>query len=216
VSFPHARGDVPGSRPLCQSCGQFSPRAWGCSECRLFLESQSEVFPTRVGMFRRATLYNPAIVCFPHARGDVPHCSDWNWRNNGFSPRAWGCSGSGGRLRAGCSVFPTRVGMFRPRLLDMDCITSFPHARGDVPAGHPLSVRGLRFSPRAWGCSGSTGRVVAQGLVFPTRVGMFRATRPGRYTRPGFPHARGDVPHAPRRAYPERMFSPRAWGCSGL
>jgi len=111
--FPHARGDVPRRAWAALRRPMFSPRAWGCSGTNALPPIPGAVFPTRVGMFRspRQSLFTGSR--FPHARGDVPDNAAVSLRNEGFSPRAWGCSALVVRSCSFLSVFPTRVGMFR-------------------------------------------------------------------------------------------------------
>ncbi len=104
--------------------------------------------------------------------------------------------------------------MFRIRLRRSISATGFPHARGDVPAEAACHVPEHGFSPRPWGCSGTSSDDDVFGYVFPTPVGMsrayFRRPRRGR----SFPHARGDVPYSLFTKISKFGFSPRPWGCS--
>ena len=70
--FPHTRGDVPTLNPRGRDRRAFSPHAWGCSGTSQGKIAYSDVFPTRVGMFRSATVPRPLSSRFPHTRGDVP------------------------------------------------------------------------------------------------------------------------------------------------
>ena len=54
--FPHACGDVPESLARHILKAMFSPRLWGCSVIRPFLDDGGGVFPTPVGMFRKSSL----------------------------------------------------------------------------------------------------------------------------------------------------------------
>ena len=71
-SFPHACGDVPVIKAVQASPFAFSPRVWGCSAIPEQNTRCEAVFPTRVGMFRRFPMDDPAAASFPHACGDVP------------------------------------------------------------------------------------------------------------------------------------------------
>ena len=115
---------------------------------------------------------------------------------------------------SGHSVFPTRVGMVRLRVVRRVWATRFPHARGDGPLGRQRLPPTMRFSPRAWGWSASPQTRPRRGLVFPTRVGMVRNCAPSPRSRGGFPHARGDGPTIPLHRAQIILFSPRAWGWS--
>ena len=153
---------------------------------------------------------------FPHARGDVPFGGGGGVFVRSFSPRPWGCSGKKNGRQNHEKLFPTPVGMFRPRRAPLARFAAFPHARGDVPNNQGRKPRRRDFSPRPWGCSGvKKMRKTINGL-FPTPVGMFRARRTRSSQLLPFPHARGDVPATHWRTQRHRIFSPRPWGCSVL
>ena len=113
-------------------------------------------------------------VSFPHACGDVPAqvLPQALWST--FSPRVWGCT----------------AGLLSFYLASI----SFPHACGDVPAQDKAMRQMDKFSPRVWGCT-VRGKLTGDTyIVFPTRVGMYRITKPLRERSKSFPHACGDVP----------------------
>ena len=154
------------------------------------------------------------LVCFPHARGDVPRVRSTIWQVILFSPRPWGCSCQQIIMMYSLVVFPTPVGMFHePRQQDRDA-RRFPHARGDVPHTTGKSQGAAAFSPRPWGCSFHPTFRSHPISVFPTPVGMFRSSLNRSATASCFPHARGDVPDAERAWHLREEFSPRPWGCS--
>ena len=93
----------------------------------------------------------------------------------------------------------------------------FPHARGGVSNKRILSHIGQAFSPRPWGCFQHHDANISIGDVFPTPVGVFPKTDLTVVERASFPHARGGVSTHSGRAWSNRRFSPRPWGCfSGL
>ncbi len=192
--FPHTRGDVPYDEHVTLSCTVFSPHAWGCSAFHLPDAVGVDVFPTRVGMFRRGPCRSRSCSCFPHTRGDVPTAVMFWTLLVVFSPHAWGCSGNRHGRGARHDVFPTRVGMFRVHGV---------HRRDDAA-----------FSPHAWGCSELEKEKRHGSNVFPTRVGMFRTAPRPRQCPSSFPHTRGDVPTFSTLSAPSSTFSPHAWGCS--
>ncbi len=75
-------------------------------------------------------------------------------------------------------------------------------------------VKHTAFSPRVWGCSDVVLVDDERLHILPTRVGMFRGSRPVGWSSVYSPHACGDVPFD--EMFPDRMvaFSPRVWGCS--
>ena len=111
-----------------------------------------------------------------------------------FSPPAWGWSVAEANRVCGVSVFPTRVGMVRPRGSSSPDLRRFPHPRGDGP----LPLAGIEsfgaFSPPAWGWSDQSPIAPPHHHVFPTRVGMVRRRRRRCRCRNCFPHPRGDGP----------------------
>ena len=212
--FPHTRGDVPPAERVFARQERFSPHAWGCSAAREEAADPDRVFPTRVGMFRAARRIRERNDRFPHTRGDVPWASDTLQTAATFSPHAWGCSVLPVCRRRTLRVFPTRVGMFRSATPCAPHSQSFPHTRGDVPRSLSPRTRRGPFSPHAWGCSVHAAARSRYTVVFPTRVGMFRATRRRRAARRCFPHTRGDVPRSQWTISFIISFSPHAWGCS--
>ena len=70
------------------------------------------------------------------------------------------------------------------------------------------------FSPPAWGCSDISAAGRGAGILFPTRVGMFREGGRMKTFRISFPHPRGDVPQKADLLSGGVAFSPPAWGCS--
>ncbi len=147
-----------------------------------------------------------------------------------FSPRAWGWTDV---VRVECAdgeAFPTRVGMDRCSHELGRGPVRFPHARGDGPAGvppvrgdipfshargdgpvgSPVSSTAHRFSPRAWGWTGSLLPTISAIAVFPTRVGMDRIASLCLSGRLAFSHARGDGPDGVRHyRHAKRVFPTR-------
>ena len=213
-SFPHTRGDVPSSHTLGLGCYGFSPHTWGCSVIFYLNRPMMGLFPTHVGMFRRARWKPQSRSTFPHTRGDVP--PDWFFELDfyHFSPHTWGCSAAILEERSLGDLFPTHVGMFRVYYPIREFNSSFPHTRGDVPAlgGGAWSeesfphTRGdvpveayarfglLDFSPHTWGCSVIFYLNRPMMGLFPTHVGMFRRLMAVILFGLTFPHTRGDVP----------------------
>ena len=119
------------------------------------------------------------------------------------------------RLAAGCSVVPTRVGMYRaPRTIPTSSPGWSPHAWGCTALVQQVSEAPPAWSPHAWGCTADETARAAVLAVVPTRVGMYRThtqyadrcavvpTRVGMYRVMSYsratamrgPHTRGDVP----------------------
>ena len=71
-SFPHASGDGPPCALISTIADAFSPREWGWSELDEAYDAMCDVFPTRVGMVRKALPSPRPLYRFPHASGDGP------------------------------------------------------------------------------------------------------------------------------------------------
>ncbi len=69
-----------------------------------------------------------------------------------------------------------------------------------------------KFSPRPWGWTAYGPPTVDPDNVFPPPVGMDRKAHKMRFSKFGFPHARGDGPKVNEIAPIDGKFSPRPWG----
>ena len=79
----------------------------------------------------------------------------------------------------------------------------------------PFALEGeLEFSPRARGCSYAAIRKMYSWIVFPACAGMFLKVKSGGGLVVGFPRVRGDVPRVSQMVKAQKLFSPRARGCS--
>ena len=80
-------------------------------------------------------LLTAPAASFPHTRGGGPS-PDWiAFSGDPFSPHAWGWTGVFVALGADYIVFPTRVGVDRPRASAVTSVVCFPHTRGGGPPG---------------------------------------------------------------------------------
>ncbi len=98
-----------------------------------------------------------------------------------------------------------------------------------------VTPKAITLSPREWGCTGGAVLPLTNGMVVPTRVGVYRSnrrcvchpssvvpTRVGVYRMPRYvvvvtpccPHASGGVPPFRVTLRPDRLLSPREWGCT--
>ena len=192
ASFPHTRGGGP-QKSRCRPTGQrFSPHAWGWTGWGHTNARPIRVFPTRVGVDRKAKRKVIVAGRFPHTRGGGPHVLGAGRVIPAFSPHAWGWT-AGVRSH------------HRP-------VLCFPHTRGGGPmTTHNISIS-VVFSPHAWGWTESADFARSQANVFPTRVGVdLRAVQAARISK-SFPHTRGGGPYCTPRYIPLAPFSPHAWG----
>ncbi len=70
---------------------------------------------------------------------------------NGYSPRAWGWTDYQALSIPVLLVFPTCVGVDRPRSATELAYTRIPHVRGGGPTLLNTRHSGFKYSPRAWG-----------------------------------------------------------------
>ena len=147
--FPHVRGGGPPRDSTLRSHRLFSPRAWGWTEDKCTCHTGAHVFPTCVGVDRRAARGRSRAGCFPHVRGGGPFTSRVSpsrtrfphVRGGGplkysqyqsrreFSPRAWGWTEGEFTDGAEYPVFPTCVGVDRYAGFPYRTATRFPHVR---------------------------------------------------------------------------------------
>ncbi len=140
----------------------------------MVVDYDRNVLPTRVGMVRKVWLMRSYKLSSPHTRGDgPPECWSIPVRN-AFSPHAWGWSAGARVLQGEQQVLPTRVGMVRIEKGRGVVGGCSPHTRGDGPEWTYFRDNDCKFSPHAWGWSGTSRRLQSPNGVLPTRVGMVR------------------------------------------
>ena len=147
-------------------------------------------------------------------RGDVPNIFPMIFVSSTFSPRARGCSEDYDVEAIAEEVFPACAGMFRCCISAWIWASGFPRVRGDVPGATCPLFGGMRFSPRARGCSPVNHKPPRCDKVFPACAGMFRRFRSFGFPFQSFPRVRGDVPPPCLPSQKRGAFSPRARGCS--
>ena len=113
ASLPHARGGVSATAAIQRLDCSSSPRTWGCSRQKRFIQAELFVFPTHVGVFLLQRRSKDWTVRLPHARGGVSMPGTVTRLRPVSSPRTWGCFSNGGYGRLSASVFPTHVGYFK-------------------------------------------------------------------------------------------------------
>ena len=111
-SLPHARGGVSSGLTLSNTGLRSSPRTWGCFSCASCSFRRKDVFPTHVGVFPVTSMATEWKARLPHARGGVSKFGSYHVRQQGSSPRTWGCFRSGTWGSPERLVFPTHVGVF--------------------------------------------------------------------------------------------------------
>ena len=155
VSFPHTRGDGPASSPVLCDASMFSPHPWGWTATNWPPAEGKGVFPTPVGMDRTSNSRQARLRRFPHTRGDGPSDMACSISSFTFSPHPWGWTVSARLVVRLAYVFPTPVGMDRPknrRTIETAC---FPHTRGDGPVNALDGDLWQAFSPHPWGWTGA-------------------------------------------------------------
>ena len=215
MCIPHARGDGPSEEQGGVLTQWYSPRPWGWTGCELRWRGSLWVFPTPVGMDRAKRASLPLPPRIPHARGDGPTEPYTLVAYETYSPRPWGWTGPGESKRAWRDVFPTPVGMDRPKRERERRRSGIPHARGDGPSSTPPPVSLAQYSPRPWGWTARYEVEWRLRRVFPTPVGMDRGQHNGAYQQTRIPHARGDGPAGHHLHHLHGQYSPRPWGWTG-
>ena len=105
------------------------------------------------------------------------------------------------------------MGVFLHHSHHQGCDGSLPHARGGVSQRLGSILRGLRSSPRTWGCFYRMTVKIVTLVVFPTHVGVFPIRSNEGWNRGGLPHARGGVSVWRWFVKCPMLSSPRTWGC---
>ena len=129
------------------------------------------------------------------------------------SPHAWGCFLYFYQIPWLRKVFPTRVGVFLSALCAAAYVGGLPHTRGGVSASNAITGLLTGSSPHAWGCFRVEAHLVAEPVVFPTRVGVFPSSAPCSSGDHRLPHTRGGVSPVVVVLGNVLESSPHAWGC---
>ena len=151
------------------------------------------VFPTPVGVFPRLQGGRRKDLRLPHARGGVSWADFEGRRDNSSSPRPWGCFLCKCSYRDVLLVFPTPVGVFLGKVLELALGYGLPHARGGVSSYKRQVKLSIPSSPRPWGCFLQFCPFLQNPPVFPTPVGVFPVTFSFSFLEVCLPHARGGV-----------------------
>ena len=149
------------------------------------------VFPTRVGVFPTAEDEVILKNGLPHPRGGVSPAGQRYGTRLRSSPPAWGCFFLGPENLPRPWVFPTRVGVFHQQGNGTAQDLGLPHPRGGVSIKKSEITPGKKSSPPAWGCFLRPMPSVGIPAVFPTRVGVFPASRLSVPTTFRLPHRCG-------------------------
>src|SRR5262249_12496810 len=91
-----------------------------------------------------------------------------------YSPRAWGWIGDRGHSGRRQRVFPTCVGVNRPRPAGFAPSSSIPHVRGGEPPAAAYARVGVLYPPPCVGVN----RSEATGLVSSSRILHVRGGEP--------------------------------------
>ena len=92
--LPHTRGDAPTRSHGTGTASPFTPHAWGCTGAAALDGADLPVYPTRVGMHPWRSRFTTTTIRLPHTRGDAPIRANLSKAALGFTPHAWGCTGS--------------------------------------------------------------------------------------------------------------------------
>src|SRR5690625_211274 len=166
---------------------------WGCFSLDFKNTRSAVVFPTHVGVFLVAYVYDEFGKRLPHACGGVSGGEGGSRPYRESSPRMWGCFPFDLERALAGEVFPTHVGVFLQGNHVSGWIPRLPHACGGVSLGiRSVPVTQLA-SPRMWGgfliCKFMRGGIT----VLPRQLGVTSASVYAVSCQDRLPHACGGV-----------------------
>ena len=210
--IPHPRGDGPSLSRMMSLIILYSPPTWGWTGAEINRSASVLVFPTHVGMDRRASRVIKRAGGIPHPRGDGPSSCDKDCPKLSYSPPTWGWTGT---LQGQFSlrfVFPTHVGMDRCDACCEILLKGIPHPRGDGPQQCTIRESCQSYSPPTWGWTAAESLAGLPRHVFPTHVGMDRSAHSRSVMSASIPHPRGDGPIRASFLSMVLTYSPPTWG----
>ena len=132
------------------------------------------------------------------------------------SLRMWGLRDVGLPLFRYAGMFPTHVGIARPRKTAGCGSPHVPYACGDCANQHAELGAGDACSLRMWGLRGRGGAHAGAFQMFPTHVGIARIPRFLRLHGANVPYACGDCALVNTRCVCPTECSLRMWGLRAL
>ena len=209
---PYACGDCAACADGNATRAQCSLRMWGLRDAAPQAPPTYPMFPTHVGIARRRPARRRPLRNVPYACGDCAASSGGGGTGAGCSLRMWGLRAVPLRQAPGAYMFPTHVGIARPRHPSARVLLDVPYACGDCAnKGH-----GGRYtkacSLRMWGLRARPLPRHGSPLMFPTHVGIARAAHCRGTGRHYVPYACGDCADYRPLATTARVCSLRMWG----
>ena len=128
---PHARGEHRKKAMSHMQIAGSSPRTWGTSLPKTWINFSAGFIPTHVGNMKESRPDPKRKSVHPHARGEHQKILDEDIFILGSSPRTWGTFSNirGGRIPT--RFIPTHVGNILLRCPKDDAKPVHPHARGE-------------------------------------------------------------------------------------
>ena len=137
---PHACGEL--HRAVCIShlIHGSSPRVWGTLFSYLRIVLILRFIPTRVGNSTGSSIIKRSAPVHPHACGELIALVTLSLVPGGSSPRVWGTRSRSWGSNPETRFIPTRVGNSAPLFPSSKSETVHPHACGELPRKHLLTV----------------------------------------------------------------------------
>ena len=154
LHVPYACGDCADARGARAVHARCSLRMWGLRILRQLRRAASVMFPTHVGIARSCHQQGIATGDVPYACGDCATLPPAGHRHQGCSLRMWGLRGTRFRHGGAWSMFPTHVGIARPKRRACWTSSNVPYACGDCAPDRIFDLEQIACSLRMWGLRG--------------------------------------------------------------
>ena len=173
------------------------------------------MFPTHVGIARQTSTACGLAPHVPYACGDCACSASRRQTVNPCSLRMWGLRGRVRRQPPDVRMFPTHVGIARIEQFARMTTRNVPYACGDCALTSHRASRVSKCSLRMWGLRDRVRAGQQFRNMFPTHVGIARASSAARSASRNVPYACGDCAYLPTGLHPETQCSLRMWGLRG-
>ena len=214
-NVPYACGDCAYIGSVYVPIRKCSLRMWGLRDDAPGVIPYQVMFPTHVGIARFCGLLCGTVLNVPYACGD---CAAPLFASGGArrcSLRMWGLRDHSTKSASAYPMFPTHVGIARPRPGAARCCRHVPYACGDCAGKVWTPPRQTSCSLRMWGLRGVLQRESGFRQMFPTHVGIARRHPGASESGADVPYACGDCADVPCQHRAAELCSLRMWGLRG-
>ena len=188
---------------------------WGLRVVAAIASIESGMFPTHVGIARPEPGGVRPRRHVPYACGDCAGPRNRHRAEQACSLRMWGLRGTPARPLAPSAMFPTHVGIARPRSLAGQAGQDVPYACGDCALPAVAYSTASQCSLRMWGLRDNNNRDRPGQRMFPTHVGIARRIRGEDRGGRDVPYACGDCARYVLPPMLTLRCSLRMWGLRG-